>query len=120
MNNDATITEAAIEKAFKLMIERPDIKATIRIYYQQDSDSELSRREISIGGGSGSVMLEDESVRTFLNEARKNSDNSSDQYTGDLLMVHACVNNPVQKVNFITELAFKGVYCSSFFAARRK
>ena len=121
MNDNATISKSSIEKAFKLMIERPDIKATIRVYYQQDNTvSELSPRVITISGGAGSDSSNDETIRNVLNSARRNNDSSTDQYTGDLLMVHACVNNPARDFSIVTKLVFPAVYCSSFLAARRK
>lgn len=123
MNVDAQISNASIEKAFKYMIERQNIKATIRISYQQNSDSELvPARVVSVNGGSSHYdSTNDASRDTFLRTtARNNHDNGEDSYKGDLLMVHACVDNPERDFSVATKFIFPEFYCSSFFAPRRK
>ena len=121
MNEDAEISEKAIHDAFILMLGKSNIRGAIRLAFQASSETEVIKtRFIPVNGGTYYHSLETQLDSLLKTDARNVNDNPDDLYKQELLMVHACISNPVQKFSIVTRLVYPPQYCSTFVAARRK
>ena len=125
MNTEASITDSAIQSAFLSMVGKTSVHGTIRVSYQSSSGTEdIKVRSIQVNGGATHYDSSVESQLKLNNllktTARDVNGNPEDQYKHELLMVYACVDNPVKSYGVVTVLFFPDKYCSTFVAARRK
>ena len=123
MNSEPHISDKAIQDAFLSMVGKSSVKGTIRVTYHATSETEdVALRVIPVNGGAAHYDGSKESLLDSLlkTTARNATDDPADQYKNDLLMVYACVDNPVQNYGVVTKLVFPEVFCSTFVAPRRK
>lgn len=119
----AVISDIAIQRAFLAMLGKSSVRGTIRVTYHATAEAgDIAFRIIPVNGGATHYNSTRESQLDTMLKTTARSPNSKpeDQYKNGLLMVYACVDNPVQKYGVVTKLVFPEVFCSTFVSARRK
>ena len=117
VNGDSSeITKDAIGWAFEQMVGRAGIHGVVRISYS-DSKSAVVVRKRKI-----SVNPDVEGDCTARNQGALDDPRAQlpSTFEGGVLVVDACIKNPVKDFSFFTDIVFPEEYSSTFVAPRRK
>ena len=117
MSDGSEISKEAIGWAFEQMVGRPGVHGVVRVAYSDSASTETVWNRVILVNP---VAAGGDCAARNPGALAKPREQLPTNYEGGVLVVDACIVNPVKDFSLLTDILFPEQYSSTFVAPRRK